>query len=96
MIDDTIRFQQVANAVSTDLGEDTAVLNMQNGAYLGLNVTASFVWRELEKASTTAQLSRRLATVFAVEEDVCAAAVERLLKQLVDAGVVMRLEAAAP
>jgi len=67
--------------VGADLGDEMAVLDMRSGSYLGFNATAAHVWRLLEQPQTAESLCDSLRSEFAVNEDRCRAAVDRLLDQ---------------
>jgi hypothetical protein len=72
------------------LGEEIAVLDLDGGSYLGLNVTASAVWRLLGVPQTLETLCSHLTDRFAVDKNHCKAAVLTLVTRLCEAGLLRK------
>jgi Coenzyme PQQ synthesis protein D (PqqD) len=69
--------------VSSQLSDETVVLNHQAGIYYGLNEVGTVVWARLQqKAATFAQLKALILEQFDTDEPTCEADLETLLKEL--------------
>ena len=77
---------------TANLGEEIAVLDLEGGSYLGLNVTASAVWRLLEVPQTLGTLCSHLTERFAVDENHCKTAVLTLVTRLCEAGLLRKTD----
>ncbi len=75
-------YSRRSGAISADLGEELAVLDMASGAYVGFNATAAFIWRLLESPRTLDQLVAETLKEFAVAEPRCRETVTGLLREL--------------
>jgi hypothetical protein len=60
------------------------LLDDQNGYVHQLNQTASFVWLQCDGKSSTAEIARRLADEFDVEDGIAARDVPDIIKKLRD------------
>jgi hypothetical protein len=73
---------------TANLGDEVAVLDLESGAYLGFNATASAVWRLLDEPQTLDTLCAHLTDRFTVNEAECRASVAALLSKLGNAGLI--------
>lgn len=87
--DPNITYRRRPDSVSAELGVESAVLDLEGGSYFGLNETASFVWRLLERPRTIDQLLASVMAEYAVDAQSCRAAVGRLLDRLENEGLVL-------
>jgi hypothetical protein len=81
-------YQQMPGFVSARVGDEMAVLDVENGSYMGFNPTATFVWRLLETPRSLEQLCAALEMEFDVETVRCRSEVSSLLGKLADAGLI--------
>lgn len=83
-------YRRQPNAVSANLGDELAVLDMRNGSYLGFNATAAYVWRLLEQPQSLESLCQEMTAQYEVEEQHCRSSVGSLLQRLETAGLIVR------
>ncbi len=69
---------------SQQVDGETLVLDDDNGYIHQLNATASFVWHQCDGKSSTAEIVRRLAREFDVEDAVAAKDVSEVIEKFRD------------
>jgi len=74
--------------VSSDLGDEVAILNLKNETYYGLNSVAARVWQLIRTPRTVREVWEAVAAEYDVEPDRCERDVLTLLQKLADAGLV--------
>jgi hypothetical protein len=57
--------------ISNPVGEETIILNLATGDYLGLNTVGAFIWDTLKEPVSVSRLIGRLMETYAVDEDTC-------------------------
>ena len=57
--------------ISNPVGEETIILNLASGDYLGLNAVGAFIWDMLREPVSVANIISRLMETYAVDEDTC-------------------------
>lgn len=77
-----------ADTIYTPVGSDGVMFNINAGLYHSLNDVGVRIWELLETPRTAAQIRDRLLEEFAVEEQVCQAAVLDFVDKLLDRGVI--------
>jgi hypothetical protein len=68
--------------VSCDLGDEAVVLNLEDGAYYGLNEVAARVWKLVQEPRTVAEIRDSLMEVYEVNIDSCTQDLLILIAQL--------------
>ena len=82
--------------VSCALGDESAVLNMKNSVYYGLNVLGTRIWTLLEEPRSVVQLRDAIVNEYDVEPSVCERDLFALLEQMRSEGLIeVRAEAAS-
>jgi hypothetical protein len=75
--------------VSCSLGEDeSAILNMKNSVYYGLNSVGTRVWSLLDEPRSVGQLRDTLVGEYEVDESLCEKDLFALLEQLRNEGLI--------
>jgi hypothetical protein len=74
--------------VSCALGDESAILNMKNSVYYGMNVVGTRVWNLLSSPTTIAQLRDALLDEYEVEPAQCEHDLLKLLEQLRTEGLI--------
>ena len=74
--------------VSSDLGDEAAILNLKNETYYGLNSAAARVWQLIRTPRTAREVWEAVAAEYDVEPGRCERDVLALLQKLADAGLV--------
>jgi hypothetical protein len=80
--------QSVKNQISSDLGGEAVILNMNTGIYHGLNEVGAFVWNLIEQPQLVQDIQQRLLQEYEIEVSVCKLDLFALLKDLQDAGLI--------
>jgi len=65
-----------------EVGAETLVLNDRNGQVHQLNTTATFIWRQLDGATSISAIATRLAERFDVDDAVAADDVAAIVDKL--------------
>ncbi len=60
-----------ANFLTSAIGDETVVMNMQNGNYIGLNTVASDIWVLLENPVSIDGIVKKLVSMYDVSEEEC-------------------------
>jgi hypothetical protein len=71
------------------LVDELVMLDVNRGAYYGLDEIASYIWEQLEAPRQVADLCRHLLEVYEVERQTCQRDVLELLESLHDKGLVL-------
>ena len=71
-----------------ELGGETVLLNLANESYFGLDEVGTRIWQVLGETQSTTAVLTRLLEEYDVSADQLRGDVERLMTQLVDAGLV--------
>ena len=74
--------------ISSDLGQEVVILNLQSGVYHGLNEVGARVWNLIEQPKPVKELKQTLAQEYEVEPEVCTRDLLRLLHDLKAAGLI--------
>ncbi len=81
--------------VSCPLGDESAILNLSNTIYYGLNPVGSSVWSLLQKPRTVGELRDALLQEYDVEADRCERDLLDLLERMCAEGLIQVRNAAA-
>lgn len=81
--------------VSCALGEESAILNMKNSVYYGMNAVGSRIWNLLAEPRTVMQLRDAVLDEYDVEPDRCEQDLLALLEQMRSEGLVQVKSASA-
>ena len=78
----------IKNQISSDLGGETVILNMNTGIYHGLNEVGNFIWNLIQQPQVVKDVHERLLQEYEIEDSVCESDLFALLKDLLDAGLI--------
>ncbi len=71
------------NVLSSQLGDESVILDHRHGLYFGLEGVGSFVWEKIqEKEMTVAEIKETVLEVFDIDEATASADLDVLLAQL--------------
>ena len=82
------RVRAAADQVSSDLGEETVILDLKQSVYHGLDETGSRIWQLVQNPTTAERISSVLLEEYEVEPQRCQQDVLTLLQELADNGLV--------
>ena len=74
--------------ISSDLGGESVILNMNTGVYHGLNEVGARVWDLIEKPKAVTDIKQVLLEEYEVEADICTNDLFLLLNNLKTAGLI--------
>jgi Coenzyme PQQ synthesis protein D (PqqD) len=77
-----------AEQVSCPLGEESAILNLKNSVYYGLDTVGARVWTLLQKPRTIGELRDTLLDEYEVEPDRCERDLLGLLEKMRGEGLI--------
>ena len=84
------------NQVSSRLGDDAVILELEKGAYFGLEAVGSRIWELLAQPRAVSEIRDTIVQEFDVESDRCAADLLSLLTRMADKGLIQVGSAPAP
>ena len=73
--------------VSSDLGGEVAILDLQGGTYYGLDAVGARVWELIQEPRTIEAIRDTLVSEYEVESDRCESDVIALIQRLVEEGL---------
>lgn len=76
------------NQVSSDLGGEVAILNVEGGKYYGLDAVGARVWSLIKEPKTVGEVRDILLSEYEVDRDRCESDLVSLLQELADEGLV--------
>jgi Coenzyme PQQ synthesis protein D (PqqD) len=74
--------------VSTDLGDEIAILNLDSGVYSGLSDVGACVWNLIDEPKTVAQIHESILSQYEVTSETLFNDLTAFLNQLADAGLI--------
>jgi len=81
--------------ISCPLGEESAILNLNNTVYYGLDPVGSRVWHLLQKPKSVGELRDALLDEYDVEAERCESDLLELLEKMLAEGLIQVQSAAA-
>jgi hypothetical protein len=81
--------------VSCHLGEESAILNLKNTVYYGLDPVGARIWNLLQQPQTVGDLRDALLAEYEVDTDRCERDLLGLLEKMLDEGLIQVRSAAA-
>jgi len=76
------------NQVSTEVGEDVAILNLDSGIYYGLNQVGARIWSLITEPKTVRQIQEDVCSEYDVQSDKCYEDLREFFTRLADAELV--------
>lgn len=76
------------NQVSSDLGGEAAILDLEAGVYYGLDEVGARIWELIQERRSAREVRDALRAEYDVEPERCERDVLALLQELADAGLV--------
>lgn len=71
------------DVVSCDLGGETAMLDMKEGVYYGLNEMGTIIWEYIQEPVTLQEIIDKILEEYDVDEETCFADLVELIDQMV-------------
>jgi hypothetical protein len=81
-ISTTIIQRNETGFLTSSLGSETVIMNLENGDYLGLNSVASDIWNLLKEPIAIEKLYSQIINMYNVTEDQCKKEVNDFLKKI--------------
>ena len=78
--------------VSSDLGDEAVILQLESGVYHGLNAVGAAIWALLREPISVAKIQEAILAEFAVDAERCQKDVMTLLRQLEAEGLIEVLD----
>ncbi len=72
------------DVVSCDLGGETAMLDMKEGIYYGLNEMGTVIWEYIQKPITIQEIMDKIREEYDVDEETCYIDLTELIKQMLE------------
>ncbi len=77
-----------SNQLSTGVGKETVILNMERGEYFGLNEVGASIWDLLQRPRTVDEIKSEILAEYDVTPEQCERDLLHVLSELLDAGVI--------
>ena len=74
--------------ISCDLSGEAVILNLDTGAYYGLNPVGARIWQFLYEPRTVSEICRLILADYDVDVDLCERDVRNLLTTFLEAGLI--------
>lgn len=84
----TSRIVAIPDQVSCDVAGDTAILNLNDGVYYGLNPVGTRIWSLLQKPVTVEEILAALVAEYEVDAAACELDLVRVLGDLHSHGLI--------
>jgi hypothetical protein len=78
--------------VSSDLGDETVILQLESGMYHGLNAVGAAIWALLREPRSVEEIQQAILAEFAVDAERCQRDVMALLSKLEAEGLIEVLD----
>jgi hypothetical protein len=88
MVSMTSSVMAAKGQVSSDLGGEVAILNLEAGTYYGLDSVGARVWSLIQEPITVEEIRTNLVSEYDVDPDQCERDLITLLQRLADEGLV--------
>ena len=82
------RLRRSENILFSEIDEDKVMIDIQRGAYFGLNPVAGEIWNLLETPHTPAELVGALVNTYEVDEATCQTETMDALQRMLKLGLV--------
>ncbi|MHB8634684.1 MAG: PqqD family peptide modification chaperone [Thermoplasmatota archaeon] len=82
------KYQRVADALHSDLGDETVLLHMGSGTYYGVEGVGGRIWQALSEPRSEEELVKAIMAEFEVDEPTCRRDVKAFLADLQSEGLV--------
>jgi len=79
--------------LSTSIGDEAVILNLDRGAYYGLNVSGAGLWRKLEESVHVAELHQWMLSTYDVTPEVARRDLLAHLNKLAELGLIEVVQA---
>lgn len=79
---ETIVHRNDGKILSSELGEEVVMMNIETGDYLNMNIVSAEIWKILKNPISIKNLCEKLSQKFDVDNEVCKADTIEFLKQL--------------
>ena len=86
---DTLLQRRDDRHLTNPVGNESVLLNLDTGDYLGLNNVAAFIWRLLEHPIRLSELERELLSVFDIDINTCREETRAFLHRLESLGLLV-------
>lgn len=84
------KFQRNPDLIAADMNGEVVMMNLERGAYFGLDGVGSRIWALIESAVAPDEIVAALTAEYAVDAETCKADVERFLAELIENGLAVR------
>lgn len=78
----------VQEQVSSDLAEESVILNLKSGVYYGLNAVGAWIWSQIQNPQTVSSLQEGMLAKYKVDPEMCERDLFALLQDLVAAELI--------
>ena len=88
LIDDSSIVSVAREQISSELGDESIILNLKSGMYHGLNEIGARIWHIIQQPKAVKDVKAILLEEYEVDIQECDRDLKGLLKELIEAGLV--------
>lgn len=77
-----------ANQISSNLSQESVILNLENGSYYSLNEVGTRIWQIIQEPTSVEKIATILQEEYEVDRDECQQSILALLKDLKQHGLI--------
>ncbi|WP_337044512.1 PqqD family peptide modification chaperone [Emticicia sp. 17c] len=81
------------NFLVNTLGEESVMMNLKNGDFMGLNTVATDIWELLKEPTSAESLIQKLIDKYEVEESVCITETMTYINKMMQEKMVLQVTA---
>ena len=82
------RVRAVRHQVSSSLGQEAVILELERGIYYGVDEVGSRIWELVERPRTVSDIRDAILGEYDVDAETCAADTLKLLEEMADHGLI--------
>jgi hypothetical protein len=85
MFTQTTKFKLTQNQLSSNIADETIILNHQDGVYYGLNETGTFIWDKLKVQSLTYKnILSEILEAYEVDKDEAETDLKKVIQEMLN------------
>jgi hypothetical protein len=85
---DAIIHRNYEKFLANSLGDETVMMNLESGDYLGVNSVGTDIWNLLNEPIAVAELIKKILEMYDVSEEKCSAEVNTFLTNALEQGMI--------
>jgi DNA-directed RNA polymerase delta subunit len=80
------------NFLANSLGDETVMMDIDNGEYLGINSVGTDIWNLLQEPISVQELIKKMLDIYEVSEEECTAEINAFLSRMIKQNMLVVLK----